>query len=283
MNWKYVKTFLIVLLLAVNGLLGYLAYSAYSDTAFTSTATAEGAARVLEKSGISVSPDMLSVKNDRAKSLAGEYNRESYLMSVAAFLLGEEPSGSFLLPSGILAENSRGESVLVNSDLSLHYVASGIDESNLAYTPLTDEKELTAARELFASILGYDKGAFDGAPVCKHGDILLFTLSQKEENIPLYGYDCTFGIRDGSIVYASGKHFFGSFSESSEAPLLNRTNILLSEKARGRTGTVEKIDLCYVLYEDTKQDLLRLIPAYSVSYAGGETSIINALDASIFE
>ncbi len=283
MNWKYVKTLLIVLLVAVNCLLGHLVYNAYSETAFTDAETAKGAAEVLKKSGINVSESMLSVKNDEAKSLVTVYDREDYLLSAAAFLLGEEPIGAFLVPSGIRAENSLGETVFVGNDLSVHYVSTSIDENMPLGQPIENEDELVSARALFASLLGYDKDAFDGVAVLKSGDLYLLTVSQEESGIPLYGYDCTFGISDGKIVYASGKHFFGSFEESDEAPLLNRTNILLSEKARGITGTVEKIRLCYVLYEDTKQHLLRLVPAYAVSYTDKRTSIINALDSSLFE
>lgn len=283
MNWKYVKALLIVLLVAVNCLLGYLVYTSYSEAAFTDAATARGAAEVLKKSGINVSADMLSVKNDEAKSLVTAYDREDYLLSVAAFLLGEEPVGAFLLPDGIRAENSLGETVLVENDLSVHYSLVDIDQDVASAQPIENKEELKSSRELFASLLGYDKSAFDGAEVRRSGDLLLLTVSQEESGIPLYGYDCTFGISGEKIVYASGKHFFGSFEESSEAPLLNRTNILLSEKTRGITGTVEKIRLCYVLYEDIKQDLLRLVPAYAVSYTDGHTSIINALDASLFE
>lgn len=282
MNWKYVKTLLIVLLLAVNCMLGYLAYNAYSETAFTDLSTAESTVRVLAEGGIKVSADMLAVKNDSAKTFVGEYSREDYLLSVAAFLLGEEPNGIFLLPSGIIAEGSSGKTVLLHNDLSVHYAAAD-EEEQTDILPLTDEEELKNARELFASLLGYNKEAFGGMPVEKRGEMLLLSVSQSEGGIPLFGYDCTFGVKDGKIVFADGKHFFGEFAEDGEAPLLNRTNILLSEKARGSVGTVEKIELCYVLYEDTKQDLLRLIPAYSVSYADGNTSIINALDASLFE
>ncbi len=283
MNWKYVKALLIVLLLSVNVLLGYLIYSSYSETAFTDELTALRAERLLEKSGIYVDGSMLAVKNDEAKTLSADYQREDYLLSVAAFMLGKEPQGAFLLPNGVRAESADGESVFVGSDMTVHFAAVGIDENTLVGRPVTNEEEAEGARADFAALLGYSTETLANSVILKSGDIYLVTLSQSEEGIPLYGCECTFGIKDGRLVYASGKHFFGVPREESKSPLLNRVNILFSEKARGKTGTVVSISLCYALYEDAKLGKIYLSPAYEVRYTDGTTSIINAKSAEIFE
>jgi len=283
LNWKYVKLLLIILLIAVNILLGNLIYDSYSDNAFTDDETAENVAKILEKSGISVDSALLAVKNDIALDYTAEFDREDYLLSVASFLLGETPVGVFLTPSGIRAENSVGETAFVALDMSVDYAADGIDGASLRPRPITDEEKSEQVREKFASILGYTAKDLDGITMLEQDGIYVMTLTQSEDRIPLYGFECTFAIRDEKIVYASGKHFFGIFEESKEAPLLNRANILLSEKARGKSGNIAAINLCYVLYEDTKQGKIHLAPAYAVTYGEGETSIIDAKSAELFE
>lgn len=283
MNWKYVKLLLIVLLIGVNILLGNLIYDSYSDSAFTDDETAEKVSEIIKKSGIIADPSLLAVKNDSAKDYTAEFNREDYLLSVASFFLGENPVGVFLTPSGIRAENSKGETAYIYSDMTVHYVANGIDEDSLRGRPIANEEAAESVRERFALILGYTAEDLDGITMLEQDGMYIMTLSQSEDKIPLHGFECTFAIKDEKVVYASGKHFFGAFDESEEAPLLNRANILLSEKTRGKSGTVADISLCYILYEDTKQEKIHLAPAYAVTYGEGDTSIIDAKSAEVFE
>ena len=139
MNWKYVKAILIILLIAVNCLLGYFLYTSYSDTEFTDYATAEKTSAILHKSGIEVNPALLAVKNDSALSLNAKHQREDYLMMVASFLLGTEKIDAFLLPDGIFAVGEGNCRATVKNDMSISF-SSGIDEDLLNDAiPIRDE------------------------------------------------------------------------------------------------------------------------------------------------
>lgn len=283
MNWKHVKTLLLVLLVAVNALLGYFIYTSYSSAAFTDTLTAERAASILKKSGIEADSALLSVKNDSAQRYTASYNREEYLLSLAAFLLGRSPDGVYLLPSGIRAETTGGEIIYANSDLSVSFALTDADrEAAQRAVPVTDTEEAKNARIALASLLGYSEDAFDSVTVRKSGECVIMTITQTEGGIPLYGFDCTFGMRDGRIVYAEGKHFFGVAEEGDNEPLLNRVNILLSERKRQKSGKVLSIELCYIPYEDSENQQLHLAPAYAVSYADGSVSVVNAISSALF-
>ena len=283
MNWKHVKNLFLLLLLAVNVLLVFFVYTDYSDTAFTDSDTAAHASAVLEKSGILVSPTKLAVKNDASPSLSVSYDRESYLLSVAAFLLGKTPDGIYLLPDGIRAETASGDAVLLGQDLSVAYSAavSGaaakavMDESRALPLP---EEHRENALSAFSKALDLPESAFSEATFLQGDGYTFLILQQTESGIPITGMLCTFGIADGRIVYAQGRHFFGAPTEREEAPLLNRANILLSERDREKRGTVETITLCYALYEDSESKLLRFIPAYTVTYAEGTPSVVNAIN-----
>ncbi|MBQ6614586.1 MAG: hypothetical protein IIX18_04625 [Clostridia bacterium] len=282
MSWRNVKLILLVLLILVNALLGYLIFITYSETAYTDNITAKAAAGVLKKSGITVNAELLAVKNDIANDFSADYGREDYLLSVASFFLGDSPS-VFLLPNGIRAENDLGEIALLGGDMSIDFTAESIDKNSLLVNTLANEEEASAARETLAALLGYPEDAFARLTVLKSGDVFLITVSQSENALPLSGFECTFGTQNGRIVYAEGKHCFAVFEESGEAPILNRANILLSEKSRGKTGVVKSITLCYTLYEDSKLEKLYLLPAYAVEYTDKSTSIISAKNGELFE
>lgn len=286
MNWKHVKNLFLLLLVGVNLLLGYFVYTDYRETAFTDPVTAGRAAAILAESGIHVSETLLTAKNDTATTLSSPYDREDYLLTAAAFLLGGTPDGIYLLPSGIRAERTDGEAVLLGNDFSVSYRATDGGETVEAelhtdrILPYTEE-EKKEILPVFAEALSLSQTELDGAKLVKGAQCWLLTLTQTADGIPLVGMTCTFGMKDGRLVYAEGRHFFGAPDGRTEAPLLDRVNILFKERERGMTGTVMDISLGYALYESTEIGQLLFVPAYKVTYANGAVSTVNAVSGDI--
>lgn len=285
MNWKHTKSFLIILLAAVNVFLFFLASDYYKENNYTSEETASGAAKLLKESGINVSEALLSVKNDTADILTCGYDREEYLCSVAALLFGKEADGIYLLPGGIRAETYEGSSALLNYDMSLSFTSSeliGKEQllSESAYTP--EKKESSADREALERLIALPSGSLDDARCIKAGEYMFIAVEQTENGLPLFDMNCIFGIRDGKIVYASGKHLFSVPEGRQNTQILNRVNILFSEKERGVSGTVKDMALCYTLYEDTATDTMLLVPSYTVTYSDGRTAAINAVSKDLY-
>ena len=88
MNWKNIKTFLIILLLAVDLLLVYFCADYYFSRDYTRRETAEDAAAVLAAQGVEVSPDLLAARVDRVPVRTCAYVREDYLRLVVSLLFG---------------------------------------------------------------------------------------------------------------------------------------------------------------------------------------------------
>lgn len=283
MNWKQIKNLLILLLLAVNLLLLYFVYTYYRDRDYTDIATAKPATAILQKSGITVSPELLSVQNDTAGTLRCDYAREEYLCYAAALLLGEEASGIYLLPSGIRAETTSGKAVLLGYDFSIDYVDPTVDEAKLqSARSSATAAECATEKAALEEFLALPEGALENA-TCKHADgYTVLTVQQSEDDIPLYGMQCDFGFSGEKLVYAQGKYCFGIPSEKTNEPLLNRINILFSEKERGKTGQVTDIALCYTLYEDAQNGSLLFVPAYALTYADGETAVVSAISGKTY-
>ncbi len=287
MNWKHVKNLFLLLLIAVNLLLFYFVYSDYSETAFTDPVTAENVAALLRADGISVSETLLTKKNDTAKTLSVPYDREQYLLTAAAVLLGAAPDGIYLLPNGIRAETADGESAVLLGDLTISYrgkdsgnAAAEVCRQPSAHAPLSEEALETAVKA-FSALLDLPEETVQAADIYAKEGFTFLTITQSADGIPFSGITCTFGMTRGALVYAEGRHFFGAPQQSEEAPLLNRVNILLKERERGTRGTVTDISLCYALYEATESESLLFVPAYTVTYADGSVSTVNAISGDI--
>lgn len=285
MSWRTVKNFLLILLVAVNALLAVFAYNYYVDSRFTDASTAEGAAKILEKSGINVSSELLSVKNDTAAALYTGYDRESYVCLAASVLFGREADGVYMLPSGVRAETADGDSALIGYDMSIDFAAAGEKETleaalKTATAATADESK--AARTFLESTLALEGGSIKESDCKKGGDCVFVTVKNTAEGLKVYGMEAVFGVRGDKIVYANGKYFFCTPSGEENAQLLNRVNIMFSEKERGVSGTVTDIELCYTLYEDAESGLMLFIPAYALTYSDGSVHAVNAISKNLY-
>ena len=109
MNWKSIKSFLILLVVLVDVLLLRFCYTYYTSRDYTAHSTAEDAAAILGESGITVSPDLLAVRADSVPARSCTYTREDYARLVLSLLSAADTDGIFLLPDGIRAVTTAGD------------------------------------------------------------------------------------------------------------------------------------------------------------------------------
>lgn len=285
MSWKTVKNFLLILLVAVNVLLAVFAYNYYTNSRFTDASTAEGAAKILEKSELYVSSELLSVKNDTAATLYTSYDRESYVCLVASVLFGREADGVYMLPNGVRAQTVNGDSAFIGYDMSIDFAAAGekdaLEAALASSAPATADRS-KAAREFLESTLALASGSIKEGDCRASGDCVFITVKNSARGLAVYDMEAVFGVRGEKIVYASGKYFFCAPSGEENAQLLNRVNIMFSEKERGVCGTVTDITLCYTLYEDAESGLMLFIPAYALTYSDGVSHAVNAISKKLY-
>ena len=279
MNWKYVKSFLILLVALADILLLRYCYHYYTTRDYTDRMTAEDAAAILAADGIEVSPDLLAVRADSAPARRCTYTREDYARLVLGLLTDAEIDGIFLLPDGIRAVTAAGDVALLGNDLSLCFTAADRDTDALAaeyaksYAATADTE---APRRALEALLGLAEGGANGIPATTAGGYVFFTVSAEAGGIPLALDDCVFAYLGTKLVYAKGGYLFLATEALDAEPLLTRVNILLSERRRGATGTVTAVTLCYAPYEDAAESALWLFPAYRVTYADGSVSVVHA-------
>lgn len=279
MNWKYIKSFLILLVVVVDVLLVRFCIDYYTARDFTARSTAEDAAAILAQSGIEVSPDLLAVRADSAPERSCAYVREDYARLVLGLLQGGETAGIFRLPDGIRAVTAAGDTVLLGDDLSIDFLAAGRDAAIIesAYAkgyPAT--ADTSAVRRAIETLLGLPEGGAKSIPATTADGYVFFTVQAAAGGIPLSLGDCVFAYLGTELVFARGSYLFLATEAADAEPLLTRVNILLSERRRGAVGKVEEISLCYAPYEDAAEGTLLLLPAYRVRYADGSVSVVNA-------
>lgn len=287
MNWKQVKNLLLLLLTAVNVLLFTFVYNYYQESNYTDAVTAKRAAAILADSGITVASEMLSVRHDAAEVQSCEYDREEYLCYAAALLFGKEAEGIYLLPDGIRAQTTDGKVATFGYDFSVQYISPDADRDRLTAAwqsakSLAEDENCKTEKNMLEELLALPEGALKSTP-CTHADGYTFiTVAQSQDGIPLYGMECCFGFSGDTLIFADGKYCFSIPTQKTSEPLLNRINILFSEKERGKTGHITDIALCYTLYEDAQNGSLLYVPAYALTYADGETVAVSAISGKAY-
>lgn len=286
MNWKHTKTFLIILLAAVNILLCVYVLGHFNDNYFVGEEEAQEACNALKNSGIYVDASLLGGQNDNAGILICTYDREEYISLVASVLFGKEADGIYMLPTSVRAETKEGDVAVLGYDMSIDYVMpeitediDGILESAVVLSDADSKKD----RKKLEQILALPSGSLDGAECKKSGDYVFISAYQTENNIPIYDMSCVFGVLGDRIVYAKGKHFFSIPVDKQDTPILNRINIMFSEKKRGAKGKVNAITFCYTLYENALSKSMMLVPSYAVEYDDGTVNAVNAVSKELYE
>ena len=157
MNWKYTKSFLILLIVLVDILLVRFCYDYYMAREFTARETAEDAVAVLQAGDIEVSADLLAVRADSAPTRRCAYTREDYARLVFGILCGKDADGFFLLPDGIRAVTADVDAARLGYDFSLEFVAAEMLLGPFAPLSALLASLMIQARHLFYGVAMLEK------------------------------------------------------------------------------------------------------------------------------
>lgn len=226
MEWRGVKTIIILLLLLVNGFLLALVWgrrieaAAYDRTALTQ------AVQVLSASGIEVDADALAPADSLdTLSIERDTAREDKLVSI---LLGETVTGDnrggglylYRGESGEVSFRTGGEiSATLNDDVRWYTVDPAVHAEELL-REMGLEAELTAQTE--------------------EGDETTVTYRQLWEGVPLFSCTVAFTYRDGQLRSISGTLLVSDTVTRETGTTLTQPSTLL----RFMDGILERGDVC---------------------------------------
>ncbi len=282
MNWKNIKTFLIILLLAVNIFLSAMLLGRTRLKVYDKEATGNISVLLLD-GGISADEKFLNLKDNDSRVYV--CNIESnYSAKVANKLMGEYEE-VFATPGG--AEFfGKDSSLKIGEDFSLSYSKNGFDVSE----PKDDmnKDEIKEFSEKLSMFLDTDFKILS-AKKQDSTEYALIMQTFDEKNIQNHTLKCYF---EGDLpVYLDGTWCFLSIDESFSAHTLDSVNILFIEKsalelAREKDEnipeklTVDNMSICYCSHISLDGSKLYLMPSWRIEWKenGIEDTYYNAVN-----
>ena len=282
LNWKNIKIFLIVLLVAVNIFLSAMLIGRTRLKVYDKEAVGNISA-LLAEGGITASENFLNLKDNDSKVYVCNIEND-YSEKFVKKLMGEYEE-VFATPDGT-EFFSKDSSLMLGENFSLTYSKIGFDIPEPKDNMNKDEVE--SLREKISSILGTD---FKIISAKKQNSVEYAFIMQTFEgkNIQNHTLKCYF---DGdSPLYLDGTWCFLSIDESFSAHTLDSVNILFIEKsalelAREKNEnipknlTVENMSICYCSHMSLDSSKLYLMPSWRIEWKedGIDDSYYNAVN-----
>ena len=282
MNWKNIKTFLIILLVAVNIFLAAMLIGRTSLKVYDKEAVGNISA-LLSEGGISAGDKFLNLKDNESKVYVCNIEND-YSENVAIKLMGEYDE-VFATPDG--AEFfGKDSSLKLGDDFTLTYSKSDFNIPD-SCNQMNDD-EIETLKEKISLVLGND---FEIISAESSDSVQCATIMQTfdKKNIQNHTLKCYF---DGdSLSYLDGTWCFLSIDDSFSAHTLDSVNILFIEKsalelAREKDEnipdslTVENMSICYCSHISLDASKLYLMPSWRIQWKenGIEDSYYNAVN-----
>ena len=282
MNWKNIKTFLIILLVAVNIFLAAMLIGRTSLKVYDKEAVGNISA-LLSEGGISAGDKFLNLKDNESKVYVCNIEND-YSENVAIKLMGEYDE-VFATPDG--AEFfGKDSSLKLGDDFALTYSKSDFNIPD-SCNQMNDD-EIETLKEKISLVLGND---FEIISAESSDSVQCATIMQTfdKKNIQNHTLKCYFD-RD-SLSYLDGTWCFLSIDDSFSAHTLDSVNILFIEKsalelAREKDEnipdslTVENMSICYCSHISLDASKLYLMPSWRIQWKenGIEDSYYNAVN-----
>ncbi len=282
MNWRNIKIFLMVLLVAVNIFLAAMLIGRTSLKVYDKEAVGNISELLLE-GGISVNEKFLNLKDNDSKVYVCNIKND-YGENIAKKLMGEYEE-VFATPDGV-EFFGKASSLKLGEDFSLTYSKIGYDISVPAHDMNKDEMKVL--NEKISALLGTDFRIISA----KKENLIEYAFIMQtfdEKNIQNHTLKCYF--EGDSPVYLDGTWSFLSVDESFSAHTLDSVNILFIEKsalelAREKNEdipdklTVENMSICYCSHISLDASKLYLMPSWQIEWneEGINDSYYNAVN-----
>ena len=298
MYQKKIKTFLIIILLAVDAALALLLIRQHNLKVYDKD-TVANVREIMLSSGIEVGEDIISAKTADMK-ICRSASAESITDNIASLLLGGKITQTFLIPDGYVYYTESGESLTAYSDSAFTY-SNGVTGGNYRTgEAIEDKEELDGIKKTLSSFFGAGSSEENldfTLDVARRMDVGIFAhITQTLDGISIANntLDC---ILDGeTLLFADGSWCFLPISEKNPAHLFDSVNILFIEKgektkadADGAEDTAEITDTpekctvvsmtqCYRASLASGKNAFSFIPFWKIEYDNGSVSFYNAVN-----
>ena len=259
MQWPKAKNLIIVLLLAVNiFLLSWLAVLGTSEK-FVSEDFAVSSAKLLEQSGLTISPDDIPLEISDAPSIM-------YSVGVDGYILLQPLSA---LENDILIEDGSITGAYYKSDagtVNVHFDGSFTFRASEVNTEKAPSQARAKALALnFAQLTGIPASSFSLTHSSKNDNGYFITFRQLINGLSVEGYGIRVKITGKSVEYAEGRLLLTRTGEVSDNSLPSSVNALFSVAATLQEElTVRNMGLCYFPADEEDHSFTVCTPSYRI-------------------
>jgi len=315
MNWTKVKFVAIIVLLAANAFLLVNLFLNSDSNDIISDESVRNLCAVLEDDRIYISESLIDRGEIEGDAYSADFKKTSYsdivqqITEEESILLEYESSNGYV----VVAENNK--MIIFSDDFGIEY---SVENKSLSIDELVASGGGTRLLETdaeYADAVSIVDSAFNsslsGADVFEQGkiisrqvesveyfsdeDIYLVKVYQQIDSVRIYENELFCVVKDGEIVYASGKWNFVYDTKNHPAQNCDILNILFSVKRTvdemrdsGNSGadwssvTVIALHRTYCVYLSETQDRVYFVPAYSVEFDNGCVLTYNTIDGTIY-
>ena len=306
MNWKSVKIYLIFILAAVNI---YLAASYISSQSRNMRLDSEAVANTvsfLQKNGVSIEKNVIPEQLYNSNIVETPYE-ENYYENIATVLSDSEKESVNILPDNSIRIMMQNGSVFTfDSKFGFSFYNSDrIDEidktpalfSAATFTEQQPTKEQLRVLKRF--LYPYDKSTskiFDIEITSAQSDTdgyLYISCVQTVYNTPVNNNTVMIKMADNEITDAEGTWYFPSGVSVYTYEQYDQLSILFkdagSNKLSGNISgnenehKINALDYIYCIYWNATRDKIYFIPAWRITYDGGDSRIYNAVNCELYE
>ncbi|MBE6537921.1 MAG: hypothetical protein E7671_00460 [Ruminococcaceae bacterium] len=295
MNWKNIKNFMLILLVAVNVFLAAMLIRQVTLKTYDNE-TVKNARELLSHSGIIADKKFITLSPEPADLYTCNVN-EDYVTGVANRIITSysdvfwTPNGASFYGEDGKLEIQNGFDISYSSDQFILPTESGSK---------MNEKELDKLKGLLSAILGNtseNEYKFSTDEALEFSKTKFIKVTQTLDGLPIENHSLECYFEDGRLVYLSGRWCFLPTNEKKSAHLLDCVNILFIEKneldAQKSTTTeeypstpspmtVKKANICYLSFFSEEDSALYFIPSWHLEWEGSSVNdtYYNALNGS---
>ncbi len=289
MNWKSIKNFMIILLVAVNVFLAFMLIRQTSMKLYNDQSLSD-IKEILLSSGIIADDEFLTLKT-KVLNVYGCNIDKNYASQTADMLMKDGYADTFVTPEGITFFSKNGDLLKVGNGFEIYYSAVSFSLPEQDGSAIREE-EMQSLNEMLGSLLlsnslDNEKYGFIIERTSKTGDILIAHVKQTVDKIPVGNHylECIF--KEDQLLYLNGRWCFLPINENSSAHLLDSVNILFNEKNEldaqkvqnnedssaskdaepsRNTIKVKSMDQCYCSHLSNDGSKLYFIPSWHIEW-----------------
>lgn len=314
MNFKNVKIFFIILLLAVNIFLLVNFVSSDRKSSHIDAQTITNIVKILESNGISIGRETIPDEHFTSDIIEAEFDSGYYERVAAAVSLSEKESVNIMPDSSLKIIMKNGDQFSLDLKFRVEYVSDGLsmitaaefaemfsskdtaESLGFAGSSLTGNekkavKAFLAPQELFQADSAF---SYTVSSIYANGETKLAVCRQTIDGTEIRDHVMYIELKDGRVSRAAGMWFYIHSFKTYSADVYDQLSVLFEEldyknsqlsdtDPMNSSYAITDMSFTYCIYWNTQQDGLFFIPAWKIATDNGETRFYNAVNCKLYE